>query len=143
MPIITFALQAECVLADSDGDGLVDGGAGKPCLTGQTENCSDNCPFEPNNGDDDVQIDSDGDGRGDACECGDVNGDSSLDIFDALMIAQGTLTPPLVTIDRPRTCDADGNGRCDIFDALRVAQASLNPPLAEIVQSCPAARPPP
>ena len=66
-----------------------------------------------------------------------------MDIFDALHIAQGMLTPPLVQMSDPRACDADGDGVCDIFDALRVAQATLSPPLAEIVQGCPAATVPP
>ncbi len=62
-----------------------------------------------------------------------------VDIFDALHIAQGTLSPPLVEMIHPRACDSDGNGSCDIFDALRVAQATLAPPLDEIVQECDAA----
>ena len=123
---------------DTDGDGVRDAGL-VPCATGETEGCSDNCPFESNAEGDDVQRDSDGNGRGDACECGNVDRNTSLNIFDALMIAQGTLVPPLVTMIHPRACDADGNGRCDIFDALRVAQATLTPPIAEIVQGCAAA----
>ena len=62
-----------------------------------------------------------------------------MNIFDALMIAQGTLVPPLVVITNPRACDVDGNAACNIFDALRVAQATLQPPLAQIVQQCQAA----
>ncbi len=132
---------------DSDGDGIPDSGGAGPCATGQTSNCFDNCPFEPNNGGvgiqrahgDDIQRDTDANGRGDACECGNADGNTQRDIFDALHIAQGTLTPPLVTIIHPRACDADGNGTCDIFDALRVAQATLTPPLDTIVEECPAA----
>jgi hypothetical protein len=79
-------------------------------------------------------MDSDGNGRGDLCECGNADSNTSVDIFDALVIAQGTLTPP---------CDADGSGSCDIFDALKVAQATLTPPLTTIVQGCDAATVPP
>ena len=82
-------------------------------------------------------------GTGDACECGNVDKNTTVDIFDALHIAQGTLTPPLIEMIHPRACDVDGNGRCDIFDALRVAQATLRPPLAKIVQRCEAATTPP
>ena len=103
----------------------------------------DNCPFEPNTSDGDFQQDSDGNGRGDACECGNTDRNTTVDIFDALHIAQGTLQPPLVEMIHPRACDADGNGTCDIFDAIRVAQGTLSPPLAEIVQECEAATVPP
>ncbi|MEE8556504.1 MAG: hypothetical protein V3T14_01310, partial [Myxococcota bacterium] len=124
-PLITFALEGECDAPDTDGDGIPDSGTGAPCQSGQRENCDDNCPFEPNNG----QSDADGNGRGDLCECGNVNGDASLDIFDALAIAQGTLQPPIAELPHPRACDVDNNGMCDIFDALAVAQATLQPPL--------------
>ncbi len=124
---------------DPDGDGIVGENVLAPCATGQTEGCEDNCPFEPNNADPDVQRDTNGNGRGDACECGNADRSTAVDIFDALHIAKGTLTPPLVTITHPRACDADGNGSCDIFDALRVAQATLTPPIGTIVQSCAAA----
>ncbi len=99
----------------------------------------DNCPNEANAD----QADLDEDGIGNVCECGNADGNASVDIFDALHIAQGTLQPPVVVIVRPRACDADGNGACDIFDALRVAQATLTPPLGEIVQECEAATVPP
>ncbi len=99
----------------------------------------DNCPFEPNGTGPDAQLDSDGDGIGDACECGNVDGSTAVDIFDALAIAQGTLSPPISPIPHPRACDCDGSGDCDIFDALRVAQATLEPPLTTITQLCPAA----
>ncbi len=124
--------------ADGDGDGIPDAGAA-PCQSGQRVGCADNCPFEPNNSGNDIQRDSNQDGRGDACECGNVDRNEKVDIFDALHIAQGTLSPPLVEMIHPRACDADGNGSCDIFDALRVAQATLTPPLDEIVQECEAA----
>jgi hypothetical protein len=110
---------------DADMDGALD--------------ADDNCPFEPNNSGGDVQLDSDGDGTGDACECGNVDRSTDVDIFDALMIAQGTLSPPIVPITHPRACDCDGSGGCDIFDALHVAKASLEPPMVSILQSCPAA----
>ena len=142
---LTGATFAPSML-DTDGDGIPDSGGAGPCATGQTSNCFDNCPFEPNNGGiqrahdiDDVQRDTDANGRGDACECGNADGNTRRDILDALHIAQGTLSPPLVEMIHPRACDADGNGSCDIFDALRVAQATLVPPLYEIVQECEAA----
>jgi hypothetical protein len=128
---------------DSDGDGIPDGGSGAPCATGETASCNDNCPFEPNNEPGDVQRDTDGDGQGDACECGNVNRNTTVDIFDALNIAQSTLTPPIASMNNPRACDSDDSGSCDIFDALRVAQGTLTPPLAPILQTCPSATVPP
>ena len=132
--------EPDCTLTppDADGDGIPDTAGLAPCQSGQTVGCADNCPFEPNNGGS-PQTDTDGDGRGDACECGNADGSTAVNIFDALHIAQGTLSPPLVTILHPRACDADGSGSCDIFDALRVAQATLRPPLAGLVQQCDAA----
>ncbi len=134
--------------SDGDGDGIGDSHDNCPSThnTDQTDTdaddvgqACDNCPFEPNNAGEDIQRDTDGNGRGDACECGNADRSTAVDIFDALHIAQGTLTPPLVTMIHPRACDADGSGTCDIFDALRVAQATLTPPLVEIVQECEAA----
>lgn len=120
---VTFSLAY--VGDDTDGDGVPD--------------CADNCAYEPNNAGDDVQLDSDGNGRGDSCECGNADGNTTINIFDALHIAQATLVPPLVDLIHPRACDVDGNGTCDIFDALRIAQATLIPPLAQIVHECEAA----
>ncbi|MEE8557708.1 MAG: hypothetical protein V3T14_07465, partial [Myxococcota bacterium] len=143
VPVTDFSVTSESgfdygAALDTDGDGIPDPGL-QPCKTGETSGCADNCPFEPNNEVEDVQRDSDDNGRGDACECGNADGNATLDIFDALHIARGTLVPPLVSLIHPRACDADGNGTCDIFDALRVAQATLVPPLEAIVQTCDAA----
>ncbi|MEE8556267.1 MAG: hypothetical protein V3T14_00095, partial [Myxococcota bacterium] len=122
---------------DSDGDGVLDFN-GPACPTGQTQGCSDNCQFQPNNTDGNVQRDSNSDGVGDSCDCGNTDESQAVDIFDALNIAQATLTPPQATMNNPRACDSDGSGGCDIFDALRVAQATLTPPQATILDECPA-----
>jgi hypothetical protein len=124
---------------DSDGDGVEDNGGASFCATGETEGCKDNCPFQPNNEPGNVQRDSFGTvGQGDSCECGNTTEDSSLDIFDALNIAQATLSPPIAVMNNPRACDSNGDAACSIFDALRVAQATLSPPIAAIVEDCPA-----
>ena len=136
-------LLSRVVSEDRDGDGVFFAGGANSCTGGNATECEDNCPFEPNNSGDDVQRGSDDDGRGDACECGNVDKNTAVNIFDALLIAQGTLVPPLATMIHPRACDVDGSGTCNIFDALRVAQGTLVPPLAEIVQECEAATTPP
>jgi hypothetical protein len=136
---VTDSAVVPLLIGDSDGDGIPDSGGAGTCATGQTTDCFDNCRFEPNNDPGDTQTDTDQNGRGDACECGNADRTTAVNIFDALHIAQGTLTPPLVQLVHPRACDSDGNGTCDIFDALRVAQATLTPPLSAIVQDCPAA----
>jgi len=44
---------------------------------------ADNCPFAANSD----QVDTDLDGVGNACQCGDVNGDGRVNILDAYMVA--------------------------------------------------------
>jgi hypothetical protein len=58
-----------------------------------------------------------------SCKCGDANNDGSVDIFDALAIAEydaGTL--PASQIPCLAACDVDQSGTVDIFDALMIAE---------------------
>lgn len=48
---------------------------------------------------------------------GDVNGDGSITITDALLIAQGE-----VGLIAERDCDVNGDGKTSITDALLIAQ---------------------
>jgi hypothetical protein len=86
------------VLGDSDGDLVL--------------NQDDNCPYVPNTG----QSDADGDGNGDACECGDSSGDGFINTLDSRLIelcvdAQIPCVP---------LCDTTGEGTCDVLDAFQI-----------------------
>jgi thrombospondin type 3 repeat protein len=83
---------------DRDGDGIPDG--------------TDNCPYLANPD----QRDTDLNGRGDACECGDQNGDGRVDVRDIVAINLAIFNPPLVT----PLCDANGDGLCNVSDIVAV-----------------------
>jgi hypothetical protein len=70
----------------------------------------DNCPDWPN-GD---QSDIDENGIGDACECGDQNGDGTVDVNDILAINAAIFDPSQVT----DLCDTNDDQLCDVQDIL-------------------------
>ncbi len=92
--------------ADRDGDGVPDAG--------------DVCPDVADAG----QQDTDGNGRGDACECGDQNGDGSLNVGDILAINAAIFDTSLVT----PLCDANEDGACNVGDILAVNAAIFGAP---------------
>jgi hypothetical protein len=81
---------------DDDGDGLLD--------------AADNCPFYAAASTSDV----DGDGRGDACECTDQNGDGRNSVSDLVAIHRAIFDTDLVT----PLCDGNNDGLCDVSDIL-------------------------
>jgi len=83
---------------DTDGDGIPDG--------------KDRCPRWP----DADQVDTDGNGQGDACECGDQNGDGRVNVQDMVAINLAIFDPQLAT----PLCDTNYDGRCDVRDILGV-----------------------
>ncbi len=84
---------------DSDGDLIPD--------------AQDNCPYWPNP----TQQDADGNGIGDACECGDANLDHTVNVADILFIAQTIVSPDPYY---PPLCDATADGLCNVRDILAV-----------------------
>jgi hypothetical protein len=125
---------------DSDEDGVADDGDGSgdpsdnPCADGVTADCDDNCRYIANNEAGNVQRDANGDGIGDVCQCGDVDGNGVLNTTDALLIARGQVTD-LVDLLR---CDVSGDAEnaCNTTDALLIARGQA--PAAPEEQTCPA-----
>jgi hypothetical protein len=81
---------------DRDDDGSADG--------------ADNCPFFPTAN----RMDTDGDGRGDACECTDQNADGRNTVMDLVAINKAIFLPAQVT----PLCDGNGDGRCTVSDIV-------------------------
>ena len=60
--------------------------------------------------------------------CGDVNGDHSVDIGDALVVAQfdvGIWQCGQAPFRNPQVCDVNGDGFCNIGDALQLARCDV------------------
>jgi hypothetical protein len=138
---------------DADGDGLIDAIDRCP-NTAEPENLDgdgdgvgdacDNCQFAPNAS----QRDSGGigsgsrpNGRGDACECGDVNDDGVVTVTDSLVVARSFLQPPTATMAKPERCDVGGSPSCSLADAVTIRRALLQPATATIVEQCDPATP--
>jgi hypothetical protein len=76
------------------------------------DNASDFCPQYAQT----ANVDSDGDGRGDECECGDQDGNATIDVGDILAINAAIFSPGSVS----PLCDATNDGACNIDDILAV-----------------------
>lgn len=83
----------------------------------QVPDVVDNCRFVANAG----QADQDGDGRGDACECGDATGDGLVDSRDARAIQRCAIG----AVPCAGLCDATGDGTCNAADARRVQRFAV------------------
>jgi hypothetical protein len=76
------------------------------------DDSSDRCPYWPTG----EEEDSDSDGIGDVCQCGDQNRDGQLTVSDLIAINHA-----IFDLSRDRTlCDANGDGRCDVSDMIAV-----------------------
>ena len=116
--------------ADTDGDGV-----GDAC---------DDCPFTANPDQSDVGGAGTGsapDGIGDACQCGDVNGDGRVTLADAVIVQRSLLSPPTASLASPELCDVGGSAGCTLADAVVIRRALLAPPTATIQQACAPAKP--
>lgn len=90
---------------DSDGDGIAD--------------ASDHCPLFAS----DDQTDTDVDGRGDVCECGDQDGDGANTVADLVAINRAIFNPLEVT----PLCDANADDRCDVLDIIAANAEIFSP----------------
>jgi len=71
---------------------------------------ADNCPFYATSN----VADQDADGRGDACECGDQNGDGRNTVSDLVAINNAIFNPTLAT----PLCDCNKDGLCNVNDII-------------------------
>jgi len=115
---------------DADGDGVPD--------------ATDNCPHFANASQTDtggVGASSTSDGIGDACQCGDVNGNGRVTTSDATLMTRSLLVPPTATLVRPDLCDVGGSLGCSTAGAVIVTRALLVPSTASVQQACSPALP--
>jgi len=116
--------------ADADLDGVID--------------ASDNCPFAANADQADVGGIGTGsapDGIGDACQCGDVNGDGRVTVGDAVIVQRASLVPPAAVMAHPERCNVGGAAICNTADSVILRRGLLLPPTATIAQACAPALP--
>jgi uncharacterized repeat protein (TIGR01451 family) len=91
--------------SDRDGDGVSD--------------TADNCPYHANPD----QTESDANGRGNACECGDQTGDGTVDVRDLIAINLAIFDPGRVT----PLCDANNDGQCSVSDIVAANAEIFSP----------------
>jgi hypothetical protein len=106
-------------VGDTDDDGVPDDGDGSgdptdhPCAPGASVGCDDNCRYRSNPD----QADANGDGVGDVCTCGDMNGNGLVDGADLTLYKRyfGGLSSPFST-DRCGVSPAPDGGACNGAD---------------------------
>lgn len=123
---------------DVDGDGIPDS--------------VDNCRYFPNANQTDAGgiIRATPDGIGNACQCGDVNGDGIITMTDGDLILAAT-KPGGRPLPHPELCSVDANSVCSFFDGQLVQMTvsfqqllyalGINTKLDWLQQNCPPAKP--
>jgi hypothetical protein len=79
------------------------------------EDALDVCPVTS----DPQQTDADGDGIGNACQCGDVTGDGHISGGDTAELRR-FLSGSLAGVAAPQKCNIGGSSACDLVDAVRL-----------------------
>src|SRR5438128_1780302 len=65
-------------------------------------------------------------GDAQAATCGDVTGDTAVDVGDALAIAQVDVGSRRCNqLAHPESCDVNGDGACNFGDVLRIMQCEV------------------
>ena len=79
----------------------------------------DTCPYYANAG----QQDADRNGRGDACECGDQDGNARVNVSDLVAINLAIFTPARVT----PLCDSNNDQACNVADIVSANRTIFAP----------------
>jgi Tol biopolymer transport system component len=100
-----FVTACPAPALDTDGDGIFDE--------------EDNCRYYATQ----HTTDTDGDGRGDLCECSDQNADGTIDVKDIIAINTAIFNPHLIT----PLCDGNDDDECTVADIIAANRTIFSP----------------